>query len=254
VDNNLQVPNNDGMHFSGSRDIVVSDCIIRGGDDSLAFTGITNPESVCENIVVTNCVLTSRSAGVRLGHLSGKVRNAALSNLVIRDSGRGFAIQAGDGGWVENVEISNVVIETRMFAGAWWGKGEPFVISAAHSATGHIRGVSISHVRANSENSILVVGQGRNVSDISLSDMSLEFGTSPNDPLYGRMFDLAPAPPRPSFLASGRMPWLYADDVSNLSVRDVTFRQREGDARRLSLDPILADVDGPAAKPAGRGP
>jgi len=251
VDNNLQVPNNDGMHFSGSKNIVVSDCIIRGGDDSLAFTGITDPDSVCEDIVVTNCVLTSRSAGVRLGHLSGKVRNVAISNLVIRDSGRGLAIQAGDGGWVENVEVTNVVIGTRMFAGAWWGKGEPFVISAANSPSGHIRGISISHVRANAENSILIVGRDRNVSDITLSDISLELGTSPNDALYGTMLDLAPAPLRPSFLAAGRMPWLYADDVSRLSLRDVTFRRRDGEPRALSLAPILTNVDEPLPPPAG---
>jgi polygalacturonase len=244
IENNLQVPNNDGMHFSGSKNIVVSDCIIRGGDDSLAFTGITNPASICENIAVTNCILTSRSAGVRLGHLSGKVRNATLDNLVLRDCSRGFAIQAGDNGWVENVEISNVVMETRMFAGAWWGKGEPFVISAAHSASGHIRGVRISHVRASAENSILIVGQDHNVSDITLDDISLAFGTSANGPLYGQEFDLAPAPPRPSFLSSGRIPWIYADSVSGLTLRNITHRLRESEDPRLSLDAQIVDVTG----------
>ncbi len=244
VENNMQVPNNDGMHFSGSRNIVVSDCIIRGGDDSLAFTGITNPDSVCENIVVTNCVLTSRSAGVRLGHLSGKVRDVTLSNLVIKDSGRGFAIQAGDHGWVENVEISNVVIETRMFAGAWWGKGEPFVISAAHSDTGHIRGVSISHVRARAESGILIVGQNRNVEDVTLSDLNLEFGGSPNSPLYGQMLDLAPAPLRPSLLSEGRLPWLYADDVSRLTLDNIVVRGRAGEEKAFVLDPVIENVDG----------
>ena len=69
------------------------------------------------------------------------MRDVALSNLVMHDCSRGFAIQAGDGGWVENVVIDNIVMETRMFAGAWWGKGEPLVISAAHSNSAHIRGV-----------------------------------------------------------------------------------------------------------------
>jgi polygalacturonase len=244
VENNFQVPNNDGMHFSGSRNIVVSDCIIRGGDDALAFTGITNPDSVCENIVVNNCILTSRSAGVRLGHLSGKVRDVTLTNLVIRDSGRGFAIQAGDHGWVENVEISNVVVETRMFAGAWWGKGEPLVISAANSETAHIRGITISHLRARAENGILIVGQNHNVEDVTLDDVSLELGGSANSPLYGRMLDLAPAPLRPSLLSAGRMPWLYADDVSRLTLDNIVFRLRDGGKQAYVLDPVIRNVSG----------
>jgi polygalacturonase len=250
IDNNLQVPNNDGLHFSGSKNIVVSDCIIRGGDDSLAFTGITNPDSVCENITVTNCILTSRSAGVRLGHLSGKVRDATFSNLVMKDCSRGFAIQAGDHGWVENVQITNVVMETRMFAGAWWGKGEPLVISAAGSDSAHIRGVSISHLRARAENSILIVGQHRNVSAVTLDDIDLTFWSSANSPLYGGMLDLAPAPLRPSQLAANKLPWLQADSVAGLRIRDVAFRQANSKEPRLSLEPVFADVDDPAAPPA----
>lgn len=241
IDNNLQVPNNDGIHFSGSKNIVVSDCIIRGGDDSLAFTGITNPDSVCERITVTNCILSSRSAGVRLGHLSGKVRDVVLGNLVMHDCNRGFAIQAGDGGWVENVVISNVVMETRMFAGAWWGKGEPFVISAANSS-GHIRGISISHLRARSESSILVVGRDHNVSNIVLDDLDLTFSTSPNSALYGQEFDLAPAPLRPSLLAGNRIPWIYADSVDGLELRNIRVHPVAAADRHLALDPVLENI------------
>jgi polygalacturonase len=244
IDNNLQVPNNDGIHFSGSKNIVVSDCIIRGGDDSLAFTSITDPESVCERITVANCILTSRSAGIRLGHLSGKIRDVAISNLVLKDCSRGFAIQAGDHGWVENVTIDNVVMETRMFAGAWWGKGEPFVISAAHSASARIRGISIHHVRAHAENSILVVGQNQNVSDIVLSDLDLTFSYSPNSALFGQELDLAPAPLRPSGMAKNQIPWIYADDVAGLDLRNIHFRQADTETRNLALDPVIENVTG----------
>ena len=248
-DNNLQVPNNDGLHFSSSRNIVVSDCIIRGGDDSLAFTGIMDPERICENIVVTNCILTSRSAGVRVGYASGKVRNVTVSNLVMRDCSRGFAIQAGDNGWVENVEISNIVMETRMFAGAWWGKGEPVVISAADSDTARISGIGISHLRASAENSILVVGRNHNVSDITLDDLDLTFGYSANSPLFGQEFDLAPAPNLPSLMPTDRMPWIFADGVSRLTKRNVAYRLRDSEKHRLSLDPVTRNVSNQPESP-----
>jgi polygalacturonase len=243
IDNNLQIPNNDGMDFCGSKNIVISDCIISGGDDSMAFTGITDPSSVCENITVANCVLRSRSCGVRIGHLSGKVRNVAINNLVIHDSSRGFAIQAGDDGWVENVAINNIVLDTKMFASAWWGKGEPLIISAANS-TGHIRGVTISHLRGQAENSILVVGEKRNVSDIVLDDINLTFAKSANASLYGGQLDLAPAPLRPSRMAQDWIPWLYASSVDGLELRNVHFHQSEGTAPKLKLEPILEDVSG----------
>lgn len=244
IDNNLQIPNNDGIHFCGSKNIVVSDCIISGGDDSLAFTGITDPASICENIAVANCVLRSRSCGIHVGYASGKVRNVALSNLVIRDSSRGFAIQAGDDGWVENVLIDNVVLETKMFAGAWWGKGEPLLLSAANSK-GRIHGVTVSHLRGQAENGILVVGEKRNVSNIVFEDLDLTFGHSLNAPLYGGAFDLAPAPLRPSFLAMNWMPWIYASSVDGLDLRQIAYREKEEAGQKLQLDPVFKDVRSP---------
>src|SRR5215469_874947 len=241
VENNLQVPNNDGMHFCGSKNIVVSGCIISGGDDSLAFTGITDPSSVCENIAVDNCVLRSRSCGIHVGYSSGKVRNVAINNIVIHDSSRGFAIQSGNGGWVENVSINNVVVNTKMFAGAWWGKGEPIIISAANS-NGRIRGVTISHLRGQTENSALVVGENRNVSDIVFDDVNLTIGKSPNAALYGGEFDLAPAPARPSHMAQGWIPWLYASSVDGLELRNIVIHQNGATVQKLKLEPVLEDV------------
>lgn len=242
IDNNPQVPNNDGMHFCGSKNIVISDCLIEGGDDSLAFTGITDPDSICEHIAIANCILSSRSCGIRLGYSSGKIRDVAVNNVVMNDCNRGFAIQAGDSGWVEDVTIDNVVMETRMFAGAWWGKGEPLVISAANSTSAHIRGISISHVRARAENSLLVVGQNQNVSDIVLSDWDLTFNYSPNAPLYGQEFDLAPAPLRPSFMGKNHIPWIYADSVSGLELRNVNIHQSATETRQLTLDSVIENV------------
>jgi polygalacturonase len=241
IDNNLQVPNNDGLHFCGSKNIVVSDCIIDGGDDALAFTGITDPASLCENIAVANCVLRSRSCGIHIGYSSGKVRNVAINNLVIRDSSRGFAIQAGEGGWVEDVLINNVVLDTRMFAGAWWGKGEPLIISAANS-TGRIHGVTVSHLRGQADNSILVVGQDKNVSDIIIDDVELGIGKSANAALYGGELDLAPAPARPSRMAQDWIPWIYAESVAGLELRHTAVHPRDIGGRKLKLDPVLKDV------------
>ncbi len=240
--NDPQVPNNDGIHISGSKNVVISNCIIRGGDDAIACTGITDPASVCEDIAISNCILTSRSAGLRIGYSSGKVRNVTASNLILKDCNRGILVQAGDGGWVHDVAIDNVVMHTRMTAGAWWGKGEPLVISAADSDSARISNIDISHVRASAENSILVVGRNHNVSNVNLDDWSLRYNYSPNSYLYGRTFDLAPAKPRPSLLSEGRMPWIYADSVAGLHLRDMRHEPGDLHGKSLSLEPVQTDV------------
>jgi hypothetical protein len=131
-----------------------------------------------------------------------------------------------------------------MFAGAWWGKGEPFIISTASSTSARIHGISISHVRARAENSILVVGQNQNVSDIVLSDWDMTFNYSPNAPLYGQEFDLAPAPLRPSFMGKNHIPWIYADSVSGLELRNINIHQADTETRQLALDPVIENVSG----------
>ncbi len=242
IDNDLQIPNDDGIHFCGSKNIIISDCNIRAGDDCLAFTSITDPDKVCEQIAISNCILSSRSCAIHFGHRSGKVRDAVVSNIVIQDSNRGFAIQAGDGGWVENISISNVVMETKMFAGDWWGKGEPLIISAANSDSARIQNIQFHHVVARAQNSILVIGQKQTVRDVTFDNVDLTFSYSPNTPLYGRELDIAPVPKRPAQLNEGKLPWIYADNVAGLNLRDIRFRTSEHEKHPLMLDPRLENV------------
>jgi polygalacturonase len=242
IDNNLRVPNNDGIHFTGTSNIVVSDSTITAGDDAIAVSAITNPASPCENITITNCILTSHSSALRFGYRGAKVRHVTASNLVIRESQRGIFLNAGDDGYVEDVAISDVVLETRMFAGNWWGKGEPLVIAAPETATGRIRDVTISHVRGTSENSIVIVGDRHSVSDITLNDWSIAYGYSANTPLYGRTVDLSPNHGPATPLSPEHVPWLFAQNVNGLALHGVRARLRDDQKPTVSLEPVMANV------------
>ena len=44
---------------------------------------------------------------------------------LITGSNRGIAVMLFDGGVVENVVLSNLVIETKRFDWFWWGDGDP---------------------------------------------------------------------------------------------------------------------------------
>ena len=194
VNNEVHIPNNDGMHFSASRDIVVSDSVILCGDDCIACTCITKEDGVCENIVISDCVLSSRSAAIRFGHLMSHVRRAAVNNVVIRESNRGIALFARDGGVVEDITVSNVISDTKIYAGAWWGKGEPIVLCAADS-TGIIRHISFRGITAETENPILICGKDGNVTDITLSDCDIRVRRGKTNPYFMDKLDLQPNRP-----------------------------------------------------------
>lgn len=225
VANNLRTPNCDGLHFCGSKDVTVSDCVFSCGDDCIAVTGITDWDEVAENIVISNCTMTSRSAALRLGHQASKVRNVAVNNLVIKDSNRGFAIFARDKGWVEHVRIRNVAMETRHVAGGWWGKGEPLVICAAGS--GRIEHVSVANVRARSENGILVIGATNNIRTVVLNDWSLELTYGRDRPLFKPLFELWPMPPIPAPDPNLQIPWLYAKDAHAIRASHMRYARTE---------------------------
>ncbi len=240
IDNNLRTPNCDGIHCCASKDVIITDSLISAGDDCIALTSITDWEEVCENIVVANCILTSRSAAIRIGHEASKVRNVAVSNIIVKDTNRGIAIFARDKGWVENVRIDNALIRTRLFAGGWWGKGEPLVLCARGS--GHIAGIAMTNVRAESENSILVVGQEKNIRDVELRDWSLELKYGRNRPIFKPLYELSPAANIPAPDPTHHIPWLYAADIQGLRAANVRCVRTE-DEPGFSIEPVTIRVE-----------
>ena len=191
VDNHNRIANNDGVHFSASKDIIVRNCTFLCGDDCFAATCITNTEGVCENIEVYDCLMSSRSAAIRFGHLYSIVRNVKVHDIKILPSNRGISIFSGDDGLVEDVHIYNIDSETRIHAGGWWGKGEGFVICSSNS-TGNIKNVLIENCKFIEENPSLISG----AENITLRNCELEYRKGhTHEYFYGKM-DLQPNHPQ----------------------------------------------------------
>ena len=53
------------------------------------------------------------------------IRNVVVDNCVITGSNRGLAFMVFDGGIIENVVLSNLIIECKRFDWFWWGDGDP---------------------------------------------------------------------------------------------------------------------------------
>ncbi|NCU25571.1 glycoside hydrolase [Candidatus Nomurabacteria bacterium] len=192
IDNNLRVPNCDGIHITSSSEVQIYGCNISSADDCIAITGITDWDRLCQNISVSNCILRSRSAAVRCGYSMSKVRNVLLSDLLIHQTNRGFGIFAEEGGFVEDVIVRCVVVQTRLFAGHWWGNGETVMISSSDKG-GTIRRIRFSDIIAESANGVVVAGFG-NAGDLVFEGIQMSIKRDPERIKYDKGLDLAPLP------------------------------------------------------------
>lgn len=107
--------------------------------------------------MVTNCTLTSRACAIKLGsETAGDIRNCAFRNSAVSDSNRGLGIPHHDGSDVSNVRFSDVTVETRLFDGPWWGKGDPIYVTSVLrddvTTLGSVRNVRYTNVDAHCEN------------------------------------------------------------------------------------------------------
>ncbi|HXN50146.1 MAG TPA: glycosyl hydrolase family 28-related protein [Bryobacteraceae bacterium] len=148
IANDLRIPNNDGVDCIDCHDVHFSNCDISAGDDDFAIVG-------SQDVTVADCSLTSHSSGIRLED----TRFATFSNLTIH-ANRGIGVYERGGGLTSDVLFSNVVMETRLLAGHWWGKGEPIYIASGGpgNADGGVRNVRFSNILADAEGGILIYG------------------------------------------------------------------------------------------------
>lgn len=187
IENDLLIPNNDGIDCIHCRHVHISDSDIQAGDDDLAIFG-------SEHVNVTNCSLVSRSAAIRLE----STRRSTFDNLSI-DSNRGIGIFHGvnSGDSTESVLFSNITMRTRLILGHWWGKAEPIYIAVSPCAEGECKGavrdVAFSNITAEGESGILIYGAEHNpIMGLTLDNIRLKI-TAPDPDIarsMGGNFDL----------------------------------------------------------------
>lgn len=102
----------DGFNIESSDTIAVSDCTLNCGDDGIALTTSRREKSL-SNLTVTNCVISSRWAAVRLGPLSkGNFENIVMSNCVLRNcGGGGIKIGMFEGAEIRNCLFSSLIMD-----------------------------------------------------------------------------------------------------------------------------------------------
>jgi hypothetical protein len=182
IDNDLKLPNNDGIDLDRCRNVHISDCHIVSGDDCIVLKCCQETDGMgpCENITVTGCTLESTSSALILGAEAREpIRNVIFDACVIRSSHRGLAVHLNEESDIENVLFSNMIVETRYFDPRWWGRGEPIYISVfpwtAGHPVGHVRHIRFQNILARSENGVYIHGwQPGLIDDILLENVRVE--------------------------------------------------------------------------------
>ena len=236
IDTDLNVPNDDGIHVCSCKGVIISDCNISSGDDCIALSGITSWDKPCEDIVITNCILRSCSKAIVIGYIYSIIRNVTISNCIIKESNRGLCFMCNDEcALVENVRVNNMIIDTRVRTGNWWGNGEPiFLMALKHDyhipaeqkpdtvTECAIRNVHIDGVTCMGENAIGIVGDGSNIREVTLRNIDFTRKDSNNLMVKGAILDLAPS------TVQVEVPedcGIYTVGVSDITMENVNTRQ-----------------------------
>ncbi len=138
--NNLKIRNGDGIDVDHSRKVRIANCFIESGDDCICLKNRREfaEYGACEDIVVTNCMMTSRSCAVKIGSENmDAISHVLVDNCIIKDSNRGIGIQNRDEGTVSDVVFSNMIVDCRFFSDVWWGKAEPIYVTSYPRAVGN---------------------------------------------------------------------------------------------------------------------
>lgn len=115
---NEKSPNTDGINPESSKNVRISNCNIHASDDCITIKSGKNEwgrkyAKPCENITITNCIMTSGAAGIGIGsEVSGDIRRVTISNCIFDGTSNGIHIKTNRerGGVIEDISISNIVM------------------------------------------------------------------------------------------------------------------------------------------------
>lgn len=222
VVNNPLIPNNDGFDCFGCKDVHFSDCDIQTGDDDFAIVNSVD-------LTVANCTLWSRSSGIRLEASQFSV----FENLAIH-SNRGIAIYERGFGKTSHISFANVQIETQLFTGHWWGKGEPIYVAVgkpqAGPGSGEITDISFTNVSGDSEGSVVLYGHPDAwLRNILVDNVHIMLRTTRKEvsDLVGGNFDFRWTASRAAGVVKHDIPGIYGRYIDGLHIQNSSIAWKQ---------------------------
>jgi Glycosyl hydrolases family 28 len=157
IDNDFRIWNTDGIDIGDTRNVTISDCFLRSGDDLIC---LKSKERYVENVTVTNCILSGDDGGLKLGTGSRiGVRNCTFSNIAIYNTRFAIAVFLIDGGKHEHVMFDNITIET----GSRHATEYPIFVDIhkrdSSRNLGYLRDFTFRNIAITTRGNLLIAGQ-----------------------------------------------------------------------------------------------
>lgn len=182
--------NNDALDLDGCRSVTVSNMIADSDDDAITLKS-TSPR-LREDIVISNCTVSSHCNAIKLGtETNGGFRNIIIRGITVKPSedqssqffgypgGHGhsaISLEIVDGGIMSNVNISDITVrgtESPIFI-RLADRARPYSASVPVKGVGSISGVVLHDIlvdEAGSTGCSITGIEGHPVSDILLHDI-----------------------------------------------------------------------------------
>ncbi len=242
--NNLKIRNCDGIDLDHSKNVRISDCFIKSGDDCICLKNRREYQELgpCENITVNNCVMTSRSCAFKIGSESmDRISNVVVDNCIIKESNRGIGIQNRDEGTVDHVMFSNILVDCKLFSDVWWGKAEPIYVTAYTRKTGNqkdagwrfpkgvtsykvgtVSDIYFNNIKCNSENGVFVGADTKDcIQNLYFDQVDMTIGKRTQ--FAGGVYDKRPC--NGEEFVKGKTYGFYLDKATNVTIRNSSVRE-----------------------------
>lgn len=165
IENQLDVPNCDGINPDHSQDVEIKNCRIACGDDAIAIkaTRAGMQYGPARNIHVADCIINTQDSGLKIGtETSQDIHDILFERCKIESSCRGLTIQLRDEGSVYNVIFRDIEFVSSYHAHPWWGRGESISFTAfprtPQTQLGSIHDIQVRNITGRAENSARLNG------------------------------------------------------------------------------------------------
>jgi polygalacturonase len=225
VRNLLDVPNCDGIDPDHCRDVEIRNCDIVCGDDAIVVksTRQTSDYGPCSNILVHDCVMTTKDSGLKIGtETTQEISHVRFERCEIRSSCRGLTIQLRDEGNVSDIQFNDIKFVSQYQAAPWWGRGEAISLTAIprskDTKVGKITNVHFRNISGRAENSARVSGSPKNrISEVTFENVDLTLDRWTAYP--GPIFDNRPTSAIPD-LEAHRTPGFSIRNADHVSLKN----------------------------------
>lgn len=240
--------NRDGLDIDACSRVRVANSRIKTRDDAIVMKA-TN-DTLCQDITITNCILSSAGSAIKTGTESnGGFKNITVSNCVIKDIPihAGIELMQVDGGIMQNILLENITMEnvaTPVFIRLGL-RVRPWKDGQYVKKTDDVKDISLNNISVS--NAILpssIMGlHNKKIKNISITNYTVRYSQTQDAVAYNKIpfeeFDYPMAIMFKNLPAYG----LYCRNVEGLHLQNINMYSTANEKRAAMAFDRVGDVE-----------